>query len=167
MPNPKRRHSKARTGKRRAHDALRAPQTTLCPNCQEPRLPHRVCPKCGFYKGRDLLGGDMWGYGGLNYFHAAGTAKVRNIELPASWKHGAVPDTKHLLKSQAIIDEINNYVPRPDPELHIPANHETMKPETLHLAWAEDVWYSIKKHWVFELQRFIKAKRARLQAAGS
>jgi large subunit ribosomal protein L32 len=52
MPNPKRRHSKARTRKRRAHDALRAPQTTLCPNCQEPRVQHRVCPKCGYYKDR-------------------------------------------------------------------------------------------------------------------
>lgn len=55
MPNPKRRHSKARTRKRRAHDALRAPSTSLCPNCQEPRMPHRVCPKCGFYKGREVV----------------------------------------------------------------------------------------------------------------
>ncbi len=55
MPNPKRRHSKARRGKRRAHDALRAPQTALCPNCQEPRLQHRVCPKCGYYKDRQVV----------------------------------------------------------------------------------------------------------------
>jgi large subunit ribosomal protein L32 len=55
MPNPKRRHSKARRGKRRAHDALRAPQTVLCPNCQEPRMQHRVCPKCGYYKGREIV----------------------------------------------------------------------------------------------------------------
>jgi large subunit ribosomal protein L32 len=55
MPNPKRRHSKARTRKRRAHDALRQPQTSICPNCQEPRMPHRVCPKCGFYKGREVV----------------------------------------------------------------------------------------------------------------
>jgi large subunit ribosomal protein L32 len=55
MPNPKRRHSKARTGKRRAHDALRAPSMARCPNCQELRLPHRVCPKCGFYKGREVI----------------------------------------------------------------------------------------------------------------
>ncbi|HKZ77576.1 MAG TPA: 50S ribosomal protein L32 [Pyrinomonadaceae bacterium] len=55
MPNPKRRHSKARRGKRRAHDALRVPQATLCPNCQEPRMQHRVCPKCGHYKGREIL----------------------------------------------------------------------------------------------------------------
>jgi large subunit ribosomal protein L32 len=55
MPNPKRRHSKARRGKRRAHDALRVPQTSLCPNCQEPRLQHRVCPKCGYYKDRQVV----------------------------------------------------------------------------------------------------------------
>jgi large subunit ribosomal protein L32 len=55
MPNPKRRHSKSRTRQRRAHDALRAPQTSVCPNCQEPRMPHRVCPKCGFYKGREVV----------------------------------------------------------------------------------------------------------------
>ena len=55
MPNPKRRHSKARRDKRRAHDALRVPQTTLCPNCREPRMPHRVCPKCGYYKGRQVV----------------------------------------------------------------------------------------------------------------
>jgi large subunit ribosomal protein L32 len=55
MPNPKRRHSKARTGKRRAHDALRAPQAAKCENCQEPRMPHRVCPKCGYYNGREVV----------------------------------------------------------------------------------------------------------------
>jgi large subunit ribosomal protein L32 len=55
MPNPKRRHSKARKNKRRAHDALRAPQPLTCPNCQEPRMPHRVCLKCGHYKGQEVI----------------------------------------------------------------------------------------------------------------
>lgn len=55
MPNPKRRHSKARTRERRAHDALRPPQTMACPQCQEATMPHRVCPKCGFYKGRQII----------------------------------------------------------------------------------------------------------------
>lgn len=55
MPNPKRRHSKARTRKRRAHDAISAPQSSVCPNCQEPRLSHRACPKCGQYKGRKVM----------------------------------------------------------------------------------------------------------------
>ena len=39
MPNPKRRHSRARRDKRRAHDALAQPGTSVCPNCQERKLP--------------------------------------------------------------------------------------------------------------------------------
>ncbi|HXI91325.1 MAG TPA: 50S ribosomal protein L32 [Blastocatellia bacterium] len=52
MPNPKRKHSKSRTGKRRAHDHLTPAAVGHCPHCGEPRPPHRVCPKCGFYRGR-------------------------------------------------------------------------------------------------------------------
>ena len=55
MPNPKRKHSKSRTGKRRAHDHLTPVLSGSCPHCGEPRLPHRVCPKCGFYRGRVVI----------------------------------------------------------------------------------------------------------------
>ncbi|MDP9169715.1 MAG: 50S ribosomal protein L32 [Acidobacteriota bacterium] len=55
MPNPKRRHSNARTQTRRAHDALRKPAAAECPNCHEAKLPHRVCPHCGQYKGREVI----------------------------------------------------------------------------------------------------------------
>lgn len=55
MPNPKRRHSKARRDKRRAHDALVSPALSECPNCHEPKMPHRVCPHCGFYKGKQTI----------------------------------------------------------------------------------------------------------------
>jgi len=54
MPNPKRRHSKMRTASRRAHDHLQAPGLSTCPNCHEPKQPHRVCPRCGFYKGKQV-----------------------------------------------------------------------------------------------------------------
>jgi large subunit ribosomal protein L32 len=52
MANPKRRHSHSRKNKRRAHHALTATNRTECPNCHEPKLPHRVCPQCGYYRGR-------------------------------------------------------------------------------------------------------------------
>lgn len=55
MPNPKRRHSKARRDSRRAHDFLKTPGLSICPNCQEPKLPHRVCIRCGQYKGRPVV----------------------------------------------------------------------------------------------------------------
>jgi large subunit ribosomal protein L32 len=55
MPNPKRRHSKARRDSRRAHDHLKSPGLAQCPNCHEPKQPHRVCPHCGFYKGKAVM----------------------------------------------------------------------------------------------------------------
>ncbi|HVN82642.1 MAG TPA: 50S ribosomal protein L32 [Terriglobia bacterium] len=55
MPNPKRRHSKSRRNKRRAHDFLTAPSTSECPNCHEMKMPHRACPHCGYYNGREVI----------------------------------------------------------------------------------------------------------------
>jgi large subunit ribosomal protein L32 len=57
MPNPKRRHSKQRTRTRRAHDFIKGKSTSVCPQCHEPKMPHRVCPKCGYYKGREVIAG--------------------------------------------------------------------------------------------------------------
>lgn len=52
MPNPKHRFSKTRTAKRRTHYKLEAPTFVLCSNCGTSVLYHRVCPECGYYKGR-------------------------------------------------------------------------------------------------------------------
>ncbi|MGO9620515.1 MAG: 50S ribosomal protein L32 [Desulfobaccales bacterium] len=52
MPLPKRRKSISKKNTRRAHDHLPVPQLSNCPKCGEARLPHHVCPSCGFYKGR-------------------------------------------------------------------------------------------------------------------
>ncbi|HVT03295.1 MAG TPA: 50S ribosomal protein L32 [Thermoanaerobaculia bacterium] len=55
MPNPKRRHSRRRTRTRRAHDFLVSKSLSTCPHCQEQKMPHRVCLKCGYYKGREVV----------------------------------------------------------------------------------------------------------------
>jgi large subunit ribosomal protein L32 len=55
MPNPKRRHSQKRTATRRAHDSLSKHSLSECPNCHEQKMPHRACPKCGTYKGREVI----------------------------------------------------------------------------------------------------------------
>ncbi|HON18419.1 MAG TPA: 50S ribosomal protein L32 [Salinivirgaceae bacterium] len=52
MANPKHRHSKTRRDKRRTHDKAVAPQLTKCSNCGATHRYHRVCPECGFYRGR-------------------------------------------------------------------------------------------------------------------
>ena len=56
MALPKRKHSKARRDKRRsANSKLFAVNLSICPNCTKPRLPHRVCPHCGYYKGKPVI----------------------------------------------------------------------------------------------------------------
>ena len=55
MPNPKRRHSRSRTGKRRAHDHLTAKAASICPQCSAATVPHRVCKSCGYYRGREVI----------------------------------------------------------------------------------------------------------------
>lgn len=55
MALPKRRHSNARTGKRRAHHALKTIGLSRCPRCQAMTLPHRACRSCGYYRGREVV----------------------------------------------------------------------------------------------------------------
>ncbi|MBU0674897.1 MAG: 50S ribosomal protein L32 [Proteobacteria bacterium] len=55
MALPKRRHSHARTHKRRANDGLTAPCVAKCSECGEPKLPHRLCAGCGTYNGRTVV----------------------------------------------------------------------------------------------------------------
>ncbi|NIP41182.1 MAG: 50S ribosomal protein L32 [candidate division Zixibacteria bacterium] len=53
-PLPKQKVSRTRRDNRRAHDGLKAKNIVQCSNCGEMRLPHRACPNCGFYKGREV-----------------------------------------------------------------------------------------------------------------
>ena len=34
---------------------MRALSLAECPNCHEPKVPHRACAHCGQYKGRDVV----------------------------------------------------------------------------------------------------------------
>lgn len=55
MPSPKRKHSKSRRDKRRANWKLTIPGLVECPQCHTLIKPHRVCPECGFYKGKFVV----------------------------------------------------------------------------------------------------------------
>ena len=41
--------------RRANHDKVTAPNVVPCPSCSAPMVPHRVCPGCGFYKGRAVI----------------------------------------------------------------------------------------------------------------
>lgn len=49
MAVPKRKTCRTQRDQRRSHDALKPTGLATCPRCGEARLPHRVCPECGWY----------------------------------------------------------------------------------------------------------------------
>ena len=56
MAGPKRKHSQARRDKRRSNVwKLQLPAFSKCTQCGELKMPHRVCPHCGYYKGKEIV----------------------------------------------------------------------------------------------------------------
>ena len=56
MAVPKRKTSKARRDKRRSNVwELSAPTLVKCSRCGAFKRPHRVCPSCGYYNGREVV----------------------------------------------------------------------------------------------------------------
>jgi large subunit ribosomal protein L32 len=55
MAVPKQKQSHSRTTKRRSSHRAAAPAVNACPHCHKPRRPHRVCPNCGYYAGREVV----------------------------------------------------------------------------------------------------------------
>jgi large subunit ribosomal protein L32 len=56
MPVPKRKTSRAvRDSRRAGNNNVTAPTVNECPQCHQPKVPHRVCPSCGYYNGREVV----------------------------------------------------------------------------------------------------------------
>ncbi|MBU0567341.1 50S ribosomal protein L32 [bacterium] len=55
MAHPKHKTSKARRDKRRTHWKLDPVNPSKCAQCGEAKLPHQVCPHCGYYNGRQVV----------------------------------------------------------------------------------------------------------------
>ena len=55
MPVPKKRVSRTRRDKRRTHKKVDLVNVTACSECSQPKMPHHICPSCGFYKGRAVI----------------------------------------------------------------------------------------------------------------
>ena len=46
---PKKKTSKVRSKTRRANQRATLPRLVLCAKCKTPKLPHHICPECGYY----------------------------------------------------------------------------------------------------------------------
>ena len=56
MAVPKKKTSKAKSRSRRASAwRVDAPARSECPQCHQAKLPHTVCPNCGWYGGRQAV----------------------------------------------------------------------------------------------------------------
>ncbi len=55
MAVPKKKKSKMRVRMRKGQVKAEVAQVGACPNCGAPKRTHRVCPECGYYKGRQVV----------------------------------------------------------------------------------------------------------------
>jgi hypothetical protein len=119
-------------------------------------IPDTVVDFTGFTLRVDLIAWDS--PESRHAYEAMGTAHVRNVLLPAAYSHVFVANTEDLGENAAARAWINAYTPdlagrKPPPAVDLP-----------NILWAADVWYSIKKAWVSEVQALVRAQRA--SAAG-
>jgi large subunit ribosomal protein L32 len=54
-PLPKKQLSKSKQRSRAAHYKFKQGPISRCPQCHNAKLPHHVCPSCGYYRGRQVL----------------------------------------------------------------------------------------------------------------
>ena len=116
-------------------------------------IPDTVQDFTGYFIALDLI---AWSFPGdeSDVFRANGKANVRNLELPATYSHVFLPAVQELAKDPETRAKLNAYAPGKSGEGGLENDRLT------GALWAADVWYSVKQHWVDELQRLIRARRA-------
>jgi large subunit ribosomal protein L32 len=55
MAVPKRKTPRSKRDSRRSHWKSGPATYSECPQCHQPKLPHRVCANCGYYGGRQAI----------------------------------------------------------------------------------------------------------------
>ena len=55
MAHPKRKHSKARSRKRRTNQKMSLPLLVECKQCRRDKPAHMVCPFCGYYANKEVV----------------------------------------------------------------------------------------------------------------
>jgi hypothetical protein len=85
-------------------------------------------------------------------YRATGTARVRNVVLPETYSHIALPRTDHLAAqptTRAWIDAFHPAASAPLPQADDVAN----------LIVAAELWYSVKRHWCEGAKRIAERER--------
>jgi hypothetical protein len=102
------------------------------------RVPDTVDEFTGLDLEWDAIAGT---FPGAELYAATGSAKVRNVTLPASYAHLDLPRTEQLAANAATRAWIEAY----EPGASLPAADPAV--DTTNLLHAADIWYSVRKHW--------------------
>ena len=116
-------------------------------------IPDSVDEFVGYWIDFDTWAWTFPGVEGTRTFTGTGTTRVRNVTLPAGNNHVVMPTSRALATDPAVRPWIDAYrpgTPAAQPPPGAPDN----------ALWVADVWYSVKKHWVQEAQRYLNARRA-------
>jgi hypothetical protein len=114
-------------------------------------IPDTVVEFTGFTIAWDPIAGNL---ASAQPYEATGTAVVRNVLLPSTYSHLGAPITEHLAAQPTTRGWIEDW--RPDTEnAPIPDNPDL---DTRNILHAADLWFSIRRHWCREGQRWLHAQ---------
>ncbi len=109
-------------------------------------VPDTVEEFTGFVIEWDAIAGT---FPGSEPYAATGSARVRNVVLPASYFHTDLPRTEHLAANPVTRAWIDAY--RPDAPAPLPAGVDVS-----NLLHAADIWHSVAKQWCLAAKRGVR-----------
>jgi hypothetical protein len=113
------------------------------------RIPDTAEDFTGFSIPWDPIAGTL---GDPEPYVAIGTARVRNVTLPAVTNHIRIPDTVHLATNEVTRRWIDAW--SPDGGMALP---DAAGVDTTNLLHAADIWYSVKQQWCRSAQQVLQA----------
>jgi len=123
-------------------------------------VPDSVEEFTGYFIAWDLIAGTGPNAARDNPYQATGLARVRNVMLPPDYGHITLPLAPHLADDPATRRWVGSFDPRTQPAVPpvIPGA------DLRNIVHAADIWFSVKKNWCLEAQRYARATRALRQA---
>lgn len=118
------------------------------------KIPDTVEEFTGLYIPYDPIGSDFFGISASNNYAPTGSARVRNVRLPASYHHLTVSLTEPLADDRETREWIDRYVPGEG----VPEVPPDISNRGKNIIFAAEMWYYIKKYWTIELQRLVRAQ---------
>ena len=109
------------------------------------RIPDTVTEFTGFDIPNDPIAGNLLG---ITPYEAIGSARVRNVLLPPTYRHIDLPRTAELAGDP----DARTWIEGWQPDAKLPPGTDTVH----NLVQAADIWHSVKRHWCAQAQRLLK-----------